>query len=100
MDPRQLKNRKDNVIDAYEAGHTVEEIAARNGCSVEPVQHVLQHAGVEPQALTDPLTGHESSVAAAFVSGSSVEALSRRYGATTRAVRRALASEGITPPRT
>jgi len=83
------------VVDAYETGQTVEEIAARNGCSVVPVQHVLAKAGVEPPALPSPLDGREAAVAAGFVSGLGVEQLARRYGCTARAVRRVLGQEGV-----
>lgn len=100
MDPRVLRGRETSVVDAYEAGQSVEEIAARNGCSVDPVQRVLQRAGVEPPLLPNPLAGHEGAVAAAFVSGTSVEQLARRFGATSRSIRRALAAEGIDPPPT
>jgi uncharacterized protein (DUF433 family) len=98
MDPRVLKGRETNVVDAYESGQSVEEIAARNGCSIDPVQRVLQRAGVEPPLLPNPLEGHESAVAAAYVSGTSVDQLARRYGATARSIRRALAAEGLAPP--
>lgn len=95
MDARALKGREAGVVDAYESGQTVEEIAARNGCSVVPVQHVLAKAGVEPQALPDPIEGREARLAAGYLAGSSIDQLARRYGCTSRSVRRALAAEGV-----
>jgi transposase-like protein len=95
MDPRTLRGREEAVVDAYERGETVEEIAARNGCGVEPVQHLLALAGVEPASRPNPMEGHEAAVAAGYVSGCSEAELARRFGCTTRAVRRALAAEGV-----
>lgn len=95
MDARALKGREAGVVDAYESGQTVEEIAARNGCSVVPVQHVLAKAGVEPQALHDPIEGREARVAAGYLAGSSIDQLARRYGCTPQAVRRAITAEGV-----
>lgn len=95
MDARALKGREPAVVDAYESGQTVEEIAARNGCSVVPVQNVLAKAGVEPQALPDPVEGREARIAAGYLAGSTVDQLARRYGCTSQAVRRAITAEGV-----
>ena len=59
------------LVAAYTAGATVEELAARHGCSVTTVRDVLEAEGVErrPRGPRSPREGREHEVAAAYEAG-------------------------------
>lgn len=99
---RLLAGRETELAAAYRSGATVEELAARHGCSVTTVRDVLEAQGVERRARgpRSPLDGREAEVAAAYEAGGTVRELVDRFGANQRTVRKVLAEQGVTmrPP--
>lgn len=98
MPPRRLLvGDEAALVEAYEAGATVEELAERHGCSVTTVRAVLAGERVELRARgpRSPLEGRESEVAAAYETGATVRELAARFGANQRTIRKALATGGV-----
>ena len=98
MPPRRLLvGHEVELAAAYEAGATVQELAARFDCSVTTVREVLAETGVELRARgpRSPLEGREAELAAAYEEGGTVRELAERFGANQRTIRRALAEQGV-----
>lgn len=85
------------LVAAYAAGSTVEELAARHGCSVTTVRDVLEAEGVQrrPRGPRSPLDGREHEVAAAYEAGGTVRQLAERFDADQRTIRKVLADAGV-----
>lgn len=86
------------MVAAYEAGATVEELAAEHGCSTTSIRSLLQLGGVAARARgpRSPLEGREAEVAAAYERGATVRELAETFGANARTVQKALAGQGVT----
>ena len=98
MPPRRLLvGQEAELVAAYEAGATVESLAAEHGCSVTTVRDVLAAEGVELRARgpRSPLDGREAEVATAYEGGATVRDLAERFGANQRTIRKVLAGEGV-----
>jgi predicted transcriptional regulator len=99
---RLLVGHEAELVDAYEAGATVEELAELHGCSVITVRMVLDGEGVTLRARgpRSPLEGREAELAADYEAGATVRDLAERYGANQRTIRKVLAEWGVTmrPP--
>lgn len=98
MPPRRLLvGQEAELVAAYEAGATVEELAARHGCSVTTIRLVLGGEGVElrPPGPRSPLDGREREVAAAYEAGATVRELVDRFGANQRTIRKVLGEQGV-----
>lgn len=98
MPPRRLLvGQEAELASAYAAGATVQELAARFGCSVTTVREVLGGEGVELRARgpRSPLDGREAELAAAYVAGATVRDLAERFGANQRTIRKVLAEQGV-----
>jgi Mor family transcriptional regulator len=103
MPPRRLLvGQEPELVEAYEAGATVEELAERHGCSVTTVRAVLEEQGVtlRPRGPRSPLEGREASLAADYEAGATIRELASRYGANQRTIRKVLSECGVTmrPP--
>jgi DeoR/GlpR family transcriptional regulator of sugar metabolism len=94
---RLLVGQEADLAAAYEAGATVQELAASIGCSVTTVRDVLADAGVALRARgpRSPLEGQEASLAAAYLGGATVRDLVERFGANQRTIRKVLAEQGV-----
>ncbi|MCU1375756.1 MAG: hypothetical protein JWO68_3042, partial [Actinomycetia bacterium] len=94
---RLLLGLEDELVRAYEAGATVEELAEAQGCSVTTVRAVLEGEGVALRARgpRSPLDGREAELAADYEGGATVRDLVERYGANQRTIRKALADRGV-----
>jgi Mor family transcriptional regulator len=94
---RLLVGNEAELVDAYEAGATVEDLAERHGCSVTTIRSVLGDAGVALRARgpRSPLEGREADLAAEYEGGATVRDLAARYGANQRTIRKVLAERGV-----
>lgn len=98
MPPRRLLvGHEAELAAAYEAGATVEVLAARHGCSTTTVREVLSTEGValRPPGPRSPLDGRETEVASAYEAGATVRDLAERFGANQRTIRKVLAEQGV-----
>jgi Mor family transcriptional regulator len=98
MPPRRLLvGHEAELVAAYEAGATVEELAERHDCSVTTIRSVLGDAGVALRARgpRSPLEGREAELAADYEGGATVRGLAARYGANQRTIRKVLADRGV-----
>lgn len=98
MPPRRLLvGQESELAAAYDAGSTVQELAARFDCSTTTVREVLAEAGVRLRARgpRSPLAGREAEVVAAYEAGATVRDLVDRFGANQRTVRKVLADGGV-----
>ena len=98
MPPRRLLvGHEADLVDAYEAGATVESLAAEHGCSVTTVRDVLAAEGMAMRSRgpRSPLEGREAEVAAAYEAGATVRDLAERFGANQRTIRKVLAEQGV-----
>jgi Mor family transcriptional regulator len=103
MPPRRLLvGHEAELVAAYEAGATVEALAARHDCSVTTVRAVLEAEGTALRARgpRNPLEGREADLARDYEAGATVRGLAERYDANQRTVRKVLAEQGVTmrPP--
>ena len=98
MPPRRLLvGQEAELVAAYEAGATVEELAAEHGCSTTTIREVLAAEGVTLRSPgpRSPLEGREAELAAAYEAGATVRELVDRFGANQRTVRKVLAEQGV-----
>jgi transposase-like protein len=103
MPPRRLLvGSEPELVAAYRAGATVEELAASHDCSVTTVRSVLEGEGLALRARgpRSPLEGREAELASAYEAGATVRDLAERFGANQRTIRKVLAERGVTmrPP--
>jgi Mor family transcriptional regulator len=94
---RVLVGHEGELVAAYEAGRTVEELADAHDCSVTTIRAVLEGEGVTLRARgpRSPLEGREAELAADYEGGATVRELANRYGANQRTIRKVLADRGV-----
>ncbi|MCU1487492.1 MAG: hypothetical protein JWN67_4238 [Actinomycetia bacterium] len=98
MPPRRLLvGNEAELVDAYVAGATVEELAERHDCSVTTIRSVLGEAGASLRARgpRSPLEGRAAELSTDYEAGATVRDLAERYGANQRTIRKVLAERGV-----
>jgi hypothetical protein len=82
----------------YEAGHTIEDIAKREGVTVKRLKEILKSAGCQIASAMRPLAPphpQSSEMAKDYLAGGSLAVLARKYQTGEKQVRRSLVSLGI-----
>jgi uncharacterized protein (DUF433 family) len=87
---------EDEIASAYCGGETIEQIAARLGCSITPVRAALGRAGIStrrPGRRRLPIDGVE--VVKRYGTGETLSQLSAAYGVSAKVIADALETSGI-----
>ena len=92
------KRQAEQVVAGYVAGGTIEELAARFGCSTPPVRQALLDAGVPLRPTGrkwpfDKMT--ERRIALLYEAGATLDELQAEFGSTPRTIRKALTKQGL-----
>lgn len=99
MPAKRLEGREADVIAGYEAGASVDELAATFGVSNSPIRRILIPAGVSRRPTGRmPAGGRKPDVAeltAGYAAGESVSSLARMYDCNPKTMRAWLRAAGV-----
>jgi DNA-binding CsgD family transcriptional regulator len=90
------RGREDEIATAYQQGQTIEQIAARLGCSISPVRAALRRAGVEtngPGRRRRPVDAAD--IVERYSAGATLAELGVVYGVSSKVIADVLETRGI-----